>query len=238
MKKLLLRSTLLIGTQVLLFSTTDSHAATINWGPSFTPDNYFSNGDPLDGSGAAAVTFQLGAFAIGFTPSATNTALWEANWTVANTVNTSGVATGTATSTYSTTGNNNYGGSVETAGFTTAGIAAGTPIYIWGYTQKAIDTTTQWTLFSAANVSASGPQTNNWVAPSTAGDQGNPAIDWEPIASTNVVFGGTSTGTGGGVVDTPQTLTENQVQLYRVIPESSSLVLLLLGGLTFTRRKR
>ncbi|NJM36492.1 MAG: hypothetical protein HC845_00665 [Akkermansiaceae bacterium] len=98
--------------------------------------------------------------------------------------------------------------------------------------------TTQWVLFSAANVSASGPQTSNWVAPFTAGDQGNPAIDWEPIASTNVVFGGTSTDTGLGIVDGPQTLTLNQVQLYKVVPEPSSAAFVILASLALVRRKR
>jgi hypothetical protein len=156
---------------------------------------------------------------------AANTASWESNWIVVK------------TSTYNTT-NNNYGGQAETADFTTAGVTPGAPIYIWGYNQKAITGTTEWTLFSAANVSASGPQATNWVAPSTAGDQGNPAVDWEPFASTNVVFGATKTGTGGGLVDTAQTLVDNQVQLYKVIPEPSSLALILLGGLTLIRRKR
>ncbi|NJM36491.1 MAG: hypothetical protein HC845_00660 [Akkermansiaceae bacterium] len=135
MKRISLCSTLLIGAQALLLSTAGSHAATINWGPSFTPDNYFSNGDQLDGAGAEVVTFELGAFTTGFDPATADPALWAANWIVVNTVTSSGTITGTATSTYSTS-NNNYGGSVETAGFTTAGIAAGLPHFYLGIYSK------------------------------------------------------------------------------------------------------
>jgi hypothetical protein len=196
-------------------------AATINWGPSTSGGDFFSNGGGL----TSAVMFDMGVFNVGFTPTASNTSLWQTNWIPVST-------------TSYNTANTNYGGQVTSQDFFDLGIPAGQQVYVWGYNQKVIDVTTQWSLYSAKNTAATAPTIGNWVSPGGPGDQGNPSIDWSPATTNQVVFGATSTGTGGGDVQTPVVLVGDQVQLYSVVPESSSAVLALLGSLALLRRKR
>lgn len=200
-------------------------AATINWGPSVSGGDYLSDGAALTPAVTPAVIFELGVFNIGFSPTASNTNLWASSWTAVS------------SSAYDAT-QTNYGTQLTTTSFSSLGIAQGRQVFVWGFNQKPIDATTEWVLYSALTSLSTAPKSDNWVSPGGPGDQGNPSIDWSPATTNQVAFGATSTGTGGGLVDTSVPLVGDQVQLYKVVPEINSLLLVAVGSLMFFRRKR
>lgn len=234
MKKRLLSTAYTSG--FMLLGAAYTMAATINWGASFNTNDFFSDGSSLGESTATAtsVTFEFGAFNVGFTPTAENVADWAANWSVFDTsdYNLLGLPDG------STGGN--YGGSVDQSNFDSplSGVpgVAGQALFIWAFNQRDIDASTQYALIGAQD-GTSTLSNSNWVIPTGPSSQGQPAIDAEPFGAT-AIFGATSNSTGGGFTSSPQVLVDNQIQLFNVIPEPSSVVLFMLGGVALLRRKR
>lgn len=217
----------------MLLSAAYTMATTINWGASFNENDFFSDGSTL-ASDATSVTFELGAFTVGFDPTASNVSEWAANWSVFDTsdYNLLGLSDG------STGGN--YGGSVDQSNFDNpisgAPGVAGQALYIWAFNQRDIDASTQYALLGAQDGTTT-LSTSNWIIPTGPSTQGQPAIDAEPFGAT-AIFGATSNSTGGGFAGSPQVLTANQVQLFNVIPEPSSVILFMLGSVALLRRKR
>ena len=106
-------------------------AGTVNWSNAFASVNLTSTGVPLD----SQMTFELGVFAPGFTPTAANTAQWAANWRQAQ------VAFYNTSISYFT---GSYVVNSNAAPFT-----AGTKGYIWGHDGNC--TNGEWILLSAPN---------------------------------------------------------------------------------------
>jgi hypothetical protein len=71
-----LMSRLLLLFSVLLLAAPLRCAGQINWSSAILSADVYSNGAPVDGQ----MTFELGVFVSGFTPTAANRALWAANW--------------------------------------------------------------------------------------------------------------------------------------------------------------
>jgi hypothetical protein len=99
----------------------------------------YSNGDPL----TSALKFEIGAFAVGFTPTSANVGQWEANWI------SSGLHHTYAAEFW------NYGHPQFTAvGYSAAevvvrpGAPEGEAVYLWGYTSKDLSGVAEWILLS------------------------------------------------------------------------------------------
>lgn len=104
-------------------------AGTVNWGNSFLSVNQTSSGAAMDGQ----MTFELGVFVPGFTPTAANTGQWAANWRQAQ-VAFYNVELAYFTGSHAVTSN-------------AAPFTAGAKGYIWGHDGNCING--EWILMSA-----------------------------------------------------------------------------------------
>ena len=114
---------------LLMLLTAALRAGTVNWGNAFNSVNLTSAGAPMDGQ----MTFELGVFVTGFTPTAANAAQWAANWRQAQ-VAFYNVELSYFTGSHPVTSN-------------AAPFAAGTKGYIWGHDGNC--TGGEWILMSA-----------------------------------------------------------------------------------------
>lgn len=215
---LLSRSGLLL---CLALSTSALHAQTVNWGATFQFGSsntlfYDSMATPID----SVFTWDVGAFLNGFVPTAVNIDQWRTNW----------VSLGTDT--LDTAIPWNFGGDVSVTSSQTDGLLG----YIWGYNDPGNMTeTVLWT-----------GDASEWTLPTFESVDLPPGLSTVNavnviVGSINTDFGGGSGGviTGGGTFSgAPATPWEIQAAHVTVIPEPSTALLGVFGGLALFRRRR
>ena len=128
---------------------------------------YGSDGAPLDEN----TSFELGVFANGFVPSATNTAQWSANWVPAQRAKFSSAK--------------NFFTSICQVTNTNAPFTVGTPVYVWGF--NGSEAQGQWILY----------RSTNWTWP--AADDTAPSTRFWSAKDANVVVVGSLPAVAGGV---------------------------------------
>ena len=140
-----------------LFLSIGAEAGQINWGSAITRPKFYSNGARLD----EQMTFELGVFVPGFTPSAANTQQWAANWRRAD------------VALYHTDSSRFSGTYVVESN--AAPFGSGVKGYIWGHTGQ--QSGGEWVLLSAPG----------WTWPGTfALEQ---PVDWFVSGATQVTVG-------------------------------------------------
>lgn len=135
-----------------------AEAMRINYYSSPRVSAYGSDGQPLDEN----TSFELGVFANGFVPSATNTAQWSANWVPAERTK--------------FTTKFNWFNSVFNVTNNAAPFTAGTPAYVWGF--NGSENAGQWILF----------RSTNWTWPTADGTSPQPLF-WSAKDANVVVVG-------------------------------------------------
>ncbi len=224
------------------------HAQTLNWGNEVWSSLADSKGDTLDN----AFVFELGSFASGFTPDATNVDLWAENWHVFDQADYNGYdgplddVWGYFTSTVQISGDplhpegdplhtetvtSSYPGSL---GFNFSGLEA----YIWVRNSDDPVEGTEWLLVRA----------DTWTFPVDGGECCDVTlIEWSisDLDDTTVPVWGrqsgldgggqpyTSTGSGSFTADHPYDL-----QTFTFVPEPSTAILSFIGGLGMVLRRR
>jgi hypothetical protein len=129
---------------------------------------YDSGGQPLDEN----TSFELGVFANGFVPSATNTAQWAAHWVPAQRANFS-------------SGKNWFTAICQVTN-NAAPFTAGAPAYVWGF--NGSEEQGQWILY----------RSTNWTWP-VADDTAPSTRFWSAKDANVIVVGSLPVATGGGV---------------------------------------
>ena len=145
-----------------------AEASRINFYSSPGVSAYGSDGQSLNED----TSFELGVFANGFVPSATNTAQWSANWVPAQRTKFT-TAHNWFTSVFNVTNN-------------TAPFLVGAPAYVWGF--NGSEAQGQWILFRATN----------WAWPAANGSAPQPLL-WSAKDATVVVLGSLAQANGGAV---------------------------------------
>jgi hypothetical protein len=168
----------------------------------------------------STMTFELGGFSSGFTPSLANLSLWQSNWIVFDiAVDGDGWNPDPDFS--------NYGGLgtavAAASGFITssdtgATFGIGQQAYVWTYNSKTISPTSEWALITNAA----------WTYPVASTSIPDP-LEWGlGHDGTTALVGGTSTD-GGTFVSTLQT---------QAVPEPGSALLILVAGVMIRLRRR
>jgi hypothetical protein len=145
-----------------------AEATRINFYSSPDTAAYGSDGQPLNED----TSFELGVFANGFVPSATNTAQWSANWVPAQRTK--------------FTTKHNWFSSVYNVTNNTAPFTAGAPAYVWGFSGS--EAQGQWILF----------RSSSWAWPAADGNSPAPLL-WSSKDANVVVLGSLVPANGGAV---------------------------------------
>lgn len=203
---------------------------TLVWGNEMGSTNVTSSGSTaLDSSFSAA----LGTFAPGFTPSAENTAAWEANWSALATVPFA------AQDSY-------FNGQTQVAD--NAGSPAGAPLYIWVRNSAPLNAGGEW--FLATDDTSDGNPADNWTMPSVAdADQTTPPLILEiTCAATDplhVIFGGLGSSSPGLSIQAGGLYTDPaapgwclQTHTLTAVPEPSAVLLVLAASSAGVFRRR
>jgi len=143
-----------------------AEATRINFYSSPSVAAYGSDGQPLNED----TSFELGVFANGFVPSATNTAQWSANWVPAQRTK--------------FTTKHNWFTSVFNVTSNTAPFIVGAPAYVWGF--NGSEAQGQWILF----------RSTDWTWPVADGNSPRPLL-WSAKDATVVVLGSLAPANGG-----------------------------------------
>ena len=221
----------------LLLAAGSIQGSTIFWG---TPQNsdlldpafahlhlVNSQGVLLDGS----YSFELGTFAPGFTPDATNLDQWELNWIIFDKA-----VAGNGWN----PGNQEVAGTVDhtpTSGSsspsaTPAGVyPQGAPAYLWVYNTKNMIVSPEWALLQ--DVDNGSNIYEAWEFPDPADTGGS--FDWQVRDVDTPIFGGVNGVRGAG--DFAVAPAQFAVQT-AAVPEPGSALLMGLGSLLVLRRRR
>lgn len=146
--------------------TASVQASRINFYSSPDTAAYGSDGQPLDEN----TSFELGVFANGFVPSATNTAQWSANWVPAQRAKFT-TKRKWFTSVFNVTNN-------------ASPFLVGAPAYVWGF--NGSEAQGQWILF----------RSTNWTWPAADGTRPAPLF-WSASQADVVVLGSLAPANGG-----------------------------------------
>ena len=165
-------ATAVLGAALLLPSA--SMANRINFYSTPDQPGYGSDGRPLDEN----TSFELGVFANGFVPSATNTALWAANWVPAQRAKFSSAK--------------NFFTAVCQVTNNAAPFIAGAPAYVWGF--NGSEAQGQWILY----------RSTNWTWP--VADDTAPSTTFWSAKDANVVVVGSLPANAAGVSVRPVTV--------------------------------
>jgi len=217
---------------------TQVRASAINWGSEYDSELKTSSGVDLD----ASFYMQLGFFTNAFTPTASNTAAWAANWRI---FDQAGYYTGSSHPDYSFDPDHGYfaresiwidetGQSLSPFADDNDGLGlnfTGKEAYLWTYNSKIPGAGTEWLLARA----------ETWIFP--AGHDldeccaGLP-VEWSvsDLSAVTPVWGGQGTKQGAGEHTDNGTYT---LQTFTVIPEPSTALLAIMGtAFALLRRQR
>jgi len=211
---------------ITLCGADKGQAQTINWGTPVSSSIVNSKGSVLDQS----YVFQLGAFSGGFNPTESNVESWLTYWKV-----------------FDNSGDLPGSGYNEILGYVTSvaqmypdGTNSSTPggydfseqnAFVWVRNWDYAVPNAEWLLLRA----------DNWVFPSKDldGDCGcyDMPIEWSTsdLVNSNVPIWGSQGGVNGAG---EHTVTGNFTQTFTFIPEPSSLMLIGVGALAMTLRRR
>jgi len=153
---------------ILVGFSIPAEATRINFYSSPGVAAYGSDGQPLNED----TSFELGVFANGFVPSATNTAQWSANWVPAQRAK--------------FTTKHNWFTSVFNVTNNAAPFTVGAPAYVWGF--NGSEASGQWILF----------RSTNWTWPAADANAPRPLL-WSAKDATVVVLGSLAPANGGAV---------------------------------------
>lgn len=214
----------------LLLLPRSGSARTVSW--------YSAIGDSFLTANASAwdstLSFSLGAFSSGFTPTATNMSLWQSNWMTFDTATTANGGWSSTPpfpnfSSFDETisaGSNLVRADDDPAGAGTTnlfginGSPLDQPVYIWAYNSQAFSPTNEWALIT----------NGNWGFPSS--DLGNPnSVDFAlSDPGTTAVFGNFQQQAAG-----PDTVSTLQTQ---VVPEPGTALLIAVAGILLRLKRR
>ncbi|MDB6076193.1 MAG: hypothetical protein JWO89_3833 [Verrucomicrobiaceae bacterium] len=230
----------------LAISAPLARATGIGWGNTAFDSlkMYDSQGSLLDNT----FTFELGTWATGFTPTATNVASWSSNWKVISSAfapdvngwvsldaNDPGVNDPDQNIQYfsrSMTFNSN--GTVQGGGpsiFTTNEQA-----YIWVFNTKTVTPGSEWALVTDSSLGATSDDI--WRVPDPSGVLNQPVL-WNLETADTAVFGSVNGVMGAG--DQGVDPGANRLQTFNpvsVVPEPGSALLVLLAGMAVRMRRR
>ncbi len=222
---------LILAVLALLFgAATTSNARTVAWYSAIGDDFLHTNSTAWD----STLNFELGSFAVGFTPTAANVSLWQSNWLTFDTAtdanagwnSTPGIQnfTGTAQTLAGTSGRvysstDPVGNNTTTNQFFPDGHASEQQAYIWAYNSKSFSPTTEWALIG----------NTAWAFPTT--DPSNPvSIDFALGDSGNSAILGSLSQVPVG----PDTFSTLQTV---VVPEPGSALLIAVAGILLRLRR-
>jgi hypothetical protein len=214
---------------VYLGSFSVASASTIFWGTKFHDTLVDSSGNALDDS----YTFELGTFKAGFTPTATNTDLWETNWLIFDTAS---FADGWTSADqfidhsvdHTVTSESSAPTATPSAIFT-----QGAPAYLWAFNSKDLGTLPEWALLADNDLGSN--QLNDWTFPDP-GLQSGESFDWQTRDLDTAILGGVNDVQGAGnYTSAPSTFT---LQTHVVPEPSSALFLALAAGVLVRGRRR
>ena len=224
MKAILLRSA-----AVITLLTAAVHGQTINWGSEAFSTLVDSHNVELNSS----YTFQLGAFNTGFDPITSNPLLWIASWRVYDAAEYN-QANGYFTSTVDMNNDGSSGSADRSDALAFTGAA-----YLWiRNSNVAESTSSEWLLV----------RSSSWNFPAPSSHCCDPALPFEwsvsDLAVADVPVYGAQDGSnytvqkGGGVISTPPP-PGTYLQTATFVPElSSSVLIVILGMLGLTDRRR
>ncbi len=215
---------------VLLLLPGGSSARTVAW--------YSAVGDSFLTAGSAdwdaSLSFSLGAFSSGFTPTDANMSLWQSNWM---TFDTATFANGGWSSTppfpnFTSSdetisagvnlvrANGDPAGAGTTNLFGIDGSPLDQPVFIWAYNSQAFNPANEWALITNAS----------WGFP--ASDLGNPnSVDFAlSDPGTTAVFGNFNQQTVGPDV--------NSTLQTQVVPEPGTALLIAVAGILLRLKRR
>lgn len=196
-------------------------ARTINWGNSFGDSLFDSHGSALDDS----FVFELGSFG-SFTPTENNMEDWLANWKPFDRAQAPDDWNPVDGFFYSSATMLN--GQVSSAGLSPAVFSPGEQAYIWVYNTQAMEFGhTEWALVT---------DVFNWNFPVADGKE-ELSINWRLSTSNYLVYGGLHDVQGAG--DYTVDPGSYAIQTHSVVPEPSSVLLVVAAGaLVMIRRRR
>ena len=208
-----------LGLSLCSFLGTQLQAQTLNWGNVIL--------DPVTDSTGADVTnafvFELGSFASGFTPAASNTDQWLSNWQVFDSATYDplfGFSTATAYIQNGVT-SNNPNASPESF--------AGLDAYIWVRKGDTPVEGSEWLVTRA----------NDWTFPLTGGSCcDTELLEWSSsdlTPSNTPLWGRQNEIEGPGVYTSTGT---EGLQTYTFVPEPTSAMLVAMAGTVFALRRR
>ncbi len=228
-----LRLLILIG---LFTPTLAGVAGSIDWGSSVQDKLYDANGAAL----TSGYQFELGTFADGFVPDASNTDLWEANWKLIEQASFNAPMQYVAENSILTntgpwlTWERDQTGD-ETAPLMNANLfAPNEQVYVWAFNGKTVDSTTQWALLTGNGVT----QDTDWQLTTGLGEPTATTRQWRLSNADTAVFGGLNGTQGGGTVNTTPGIFSLQTALVFPIPEPSATALPAAVSLFVLRRRR
>ena len=212
-------------------------AGSIDWGTSVSDKLYDADGTAL----TAAYQFELGTFEAGFTPDASNTALWEGKWRLIEKADFNVPLQYVAENSILTTSGPNLIWERDQTGDESAPLSnptlfsPGEQVYVWAFSGKTINSTTQWSLATGNGATLD----TDWQLTAGLGDPAATTRGWRLSNADTAVFGGLNNLQGAGDYRiTPASFTLQTALVMSPIPEPSIPVLLAVGTILSLRRRR
>jgi hypothetical protein len=212
-------------------------AGSIDWGSAVADQLYTAGGTAI----TASYQFELGTFETGFAPDATNTALWEGKWRLIEQGDFNAPLQYAAENSLLTASGPNLIWERDQTGDESAPLSnpllfsPGEQVYVWAFSGKTIDTTTQWALVTGNGTT----QDTDWQLTAGLGDPLATTRAWRLSNADTVVFGGLNDLQGpGSYGSTPTSFTLQTALVIAPIPEPGTTVMLAVGAALCLQRRR
>ncbi|MES2467845.1 MAG: PEP-CTERM sorting domain-containing protein [Verrucomicrobiota bacterium] len=213
-------------------------AGSIDWGSAVADELYTAGGTAIPGT----YQFELGTFETGFIPDATNTALWEGNWRLIEQADFNAPLQYVAENSILTTSGPNLIWERDQTGDESAPLSnpllfsPGEQVYVWAFSGKTIDSTTQWALVTGNGST----QDTDWQLTAGLGDPAATTRAWRLSNADTAIFGGLNDLQGAGTFgSSPASFTLQTALVMAPIPEPGITVMLAVGvALSLCRRRR